>query len=390
MTVLDNHHFFGMLEMMSPMKILLLGALLLPTYFCIAIWKRKHRLGMRRQTLDFSKVQPLPEFKPEDTSPYPYRPWTAGKYNMTMGLRKMPADEWLIIDSLYKEEQVLRRHLLKTNRQGVMQCLPTAEKACEEALECIVNFLIERYPSQFKLLTNRPGFIYNGITARNFKITKPYEQHPLEVAAQLVMEDINLLLQGAGNDQLDYCLCASFSMAPAGWYLQERIGWPIWRIHGPVPLWEEKLRKAMQKYAPVKCKLFRQTDRTRFFLGLKIESPVQRNNYFIQMDKTMFQQEPFPAASLHQLQVEDVHIRHERQTLRRLPRSGAVMFMVRTYLTPLTILKEEKQNLFALRNAVSAWPAEMAKYKGRHAWGEVLSEFCGTVLKNYISEGSIE
>ena len=36
-------------------------------------------------------------------------------------------------------------------------------------------------------------------------------------------------------------------MAPAGWRLDERIGWPLWKIHGPVPLWQEKLRKSIER-----------------------------------------------------------------------------------------------------------------------------------------------
>jgi hypothetical protein len=43
---------------------------------------------------------------------------------------------------------------------------------------------------------------------------------------------------------------ASFTFAPAGWYIKERIGWPLWKIHAPVPLWNEKLRRAMQRYVP--------------------------------------------------------------------------------------------------------------------------------------------
>jgi len=125
---------------------------------------------------------------------------------MTMGIRKMPEDEWLVIDNLYDEEQQLRRNLIATDPNGVMQCLPGAQRACEEALAYVVNFLIHRYPSQFKLLKGRPGFILNGITNRTFKISKPYEQHPLEVAAQLSMEDINLLLPGVGKEEGDYCL----------------------------------------------------------------------------------------------------------------------------------------------------------------------------------------
>ncbi|KAF4633586.1 hypothetical protein G7Y89_g4518 [Cudoniella acicularis] len=311
---------------------------------CIRKYLKKYERGPN--ALDFSSIQPVSDLDVEKKLPHPYRPWQAGKYHMTMGIRKMPEEEWLILDNLYKQEQELRRYLIRTNRNGVMQCLPGAERACEEALEYIVDFLVRRYPAHFQLLKDRPGYIHNNITNRKFKVTAPYDQHPLEVIAQLVMEDINLLLPGTEKeeDSQQYYL---FSMAPAGWYIEERIGWPLWRIHGPVPMWEEKLRKAMD----------------RFFLGLKVDSPVQRNNYFMQMNETMFQQDPFPDSMPHTIRPEDIRIRHERQTLRRLPRSRAVLFMVRTYLTPLTDLRDEKGNLYAFRSAIRAWPPIMAKYK---------------------------
>ena len=154
--------------------------------------------------LDFSKIQPLKSFDITKTPPYPYRPWRAGKFHMTMGLRKMPEDDWLALDDLYHQEQELRRFLLGTDRNGVMQYLPGSELACEEALECIVNFMTRRYPQYFRLLKENPGYIYNTLTNLTFKVKAPYEQHPLEVAAQLCMEDINLLLKGPGNDNEYY------------------------------------------------------------------------------------------------------------------------------------------------------------------------------------------
>lgn len=172
--------------------------------FCFAIWKVIPR--SRKESLNFTNIQPLSSFDVGKAEPHRYRPWKAGKYNMTMGLRKMPEEEWLVIDNKYEEEQNLRRHLLETNRDGVMQVLPYAEEACEEALDCIVNFLVKRYPSQFQRPREKPGYVYNGITNRTFKVTKPYEQHPLEVAAQLAMEDINLLIQGSGENARDYYL----------------------------------------------------------------------------------------------------------------------------------------------------------------------------------------
>jgi hypothetical protein len=181
------------------------------SYLATLIQKRltppsKYLCRTKRSCLDFSGIQPLPHFDIAKTQPHPYRPWKAGTYSMIMGLLKMPEEDWLILDKLYSQEQDLRRFLLRTNRSGVMQCLRPAEEACEEALDYIVRFLTKRYPAQFQLPMEKPGYIFNAITSRTFKVSFPYEQHPLEVAAQLVMEDINLLLPGTGGDPQEYFL----------------------------------------------------------------------------------------------------------------------------------------------------------------------------------------
>lgn len=96
-------------------------------------------------------------------------------------------------------EQKTRVDLIQNNYQDVLQCLPAATEACKEALECIVNFLIQRYPAQFWLVKSKHGYVHNSITSKTFRFIEPYEQHPLAIAAQLAMEDINLLMQGIGD-----------------------------------------------------------------------------------------------------------------------------------------------------------------------------------------------
>jgi len=100
----------------------------------------------------------------------------------------------------------------------------------------------------------------------------------------------------------------------------------------------------------------------------------------------MYQQEPFPESLPTPPRIEDLHVRHERQTLRRLPRSRAVMFLVRTYMTPLVEMRDEKESIYALYEAVNAWPEEMAKYKGKNAWGDVFGAWCEEVLRDYALE----
>ena len=177
-----------------------LGPLCIVLILVLSIASKRFLLGKSTKSLAFSHIRPLGDFNVEKALPNSYRPWKIGKYNMTMGLRRMEENEWLMIDKLYTSEQKPRIELLYGRREQVLQCRPEAEEACREALECIVAFLTARYPSQFQILDNRPGFIHNAITNRYFRYRAPYEEHPLVVAAQLVMEDINLLIRGSGDD----------------------------------------------------------------------------------------------------------------------------------------------------------------------------------------------
>ena len=72
------------------------------------------------------------------------------------------------------------------------------------------------------------------------------------------------------------------------------------------------------------------------------------------------------------LSVADLHFRSERQTLRRLPKSKAVLFLVRTYFEPITIIAQEPFIPGRLADAVRNWDDTMASYKGRRHWQGVL------------------
>ena len=97
----------------------------------------------------------------------------------------------------------------------------------------------------------------------------------------------------------------------------------------------------------------------RFFRRLSPSSPVERNNWIIQVLPPTAAPTPFPLEELAWAEgtygpedmfgtgprpmppnplPERMRLRVERQTLRRLPRTGAIVFTIRVYLTPLTEL----------------------------------------------------
>lgn len=55
-----------------------------------------------------------------------------------------------------------------------------------------------------------------------------------------------------------------------------------------------------------------------------------------------------------------VRLRVERQTLRRLPKTGAIVFTIRVYLTPLEELVNEPDVPGRLASAIRSWPEDVA------------------------------
>lgn len=110
------------------------------------------------------------------------------------------------------------------------------------------------------------------------------------------------------------------------------------------------------------------------------ESPMERSNYFLEirqpgedLSSTLFRPDGLMEQELSPWP-DDILIRRERQTFRRLPRTGALLFSVKTTLTTLSELPlQEVQNL---ATEISNWPEDMAAYKGRNIWGKKVLDYC--------------
>ncbi|KAL2006476.1 hypothetical protein VTN00DRAFT_9144 [Thermoascus crustaceus] len=301
---------------------------------------------------------------PKRMAPYPAQPIKGRKkYHVMMDVRKLDQRNWLTIDKNYMAEHQVRNDLLRNERSRVIQCLPESQEACKEALEEVVAFLCGRFPGMFEK-KQRGGevTVLNKKTGEKFLFGgKSNEMEPLEIAVRLTMEDLSILMT---NEDGEYYLAASATLFPVGWSVNQRIGWTISQIHGPVPLWQQQVANSVSK----------------FLARLTPQSPMERSNYFIEVRRpdedlfsTLFRPEGL-SEETNQLQPHDIIIRRERQTFRRLPRTGALVFGVKTTLTALDELS--MQELENLGKEVESWPEDVGKYKGRDIWGAKVLEFC--------------
>ena len=148
---------------------------------------------------------------------------------------------------------------------------------------------------------------------------------------------------------------------------------------------------------------------------MPLEKPVIRNNYFIQVVKPAVGdssvntgEEMAPdvdpeelgwSESTNGLEDDFVHghghsaepapylepatlrVRSERQTLRRLPRTGAIIFGIRTYLFKVEELARERGVAGRLASAVRSWPDDVAIYKGRKMYRDILVRYLDECAK---------
>ena len=143
----------------------------------------------------------------------------------------------------------------------------------------------------------------------------------LAEAARAGWEDL-CLLQPDGDGQ--YRLTAGAVAFPTDWRLADKMGLPLTAIHAPIHGYAEQLAAGVDHF----CRTL-------------APGPIfGRANWFIVADAGWrYLPEDAPAARFAHVTAanagETLFVRCERQTLRRLPRTGAVLFTIGVYVARL-------------------------------------------------------
>lgn len=259
-----------------------------------------------------------------------------------MGLTPQSKAEWLAPDASLHEILAEKRNLLATRRKLVFRALPEASAASVELLRLLAEHLARHFPSVYRL--DGRHALFNGASGETSNIDAP-ALHPLDVAGQLVAEDLCLLQ--ASNE--GYRLIGASLCFPNRWQLEEKIGQPLDSIHEPVPGFAPALQR------PV----------AHFFAALKPDRILARVNWGIADDPARFQpvaRDADPAITAANAGAA-LCLRVERQTLRRLPESDAVLFTIRTEITSLERVIATRDDAIDLAGSIRDMSPAMLRYK---------------------------
>lgn len=259
---------------------------------------------------------------------------------LAMGLHSLAPGEWLIPDEKLAEQTVLKQSLWSDLGERVYSQLPESHAAQLEVAQALGNYLPTQFPERY-------AHNAKGLTCR-FNGTTQHWDDPdtaLLKASWCVQEDLCLLQPENDN----YRLTAASLCAPSYWRLLEKIGRPLDEIHAPVPGYTEHLSRKIN----------------RFFQHIKVNRPVWRGNWSVVTSDRLYQpgnEESVPISNPADIPLR-CFIRTERQTLTRLPHTGAVLFTIRVQIKPFTDFLDNPVWLTDLHTALSELSEDERDYK---------------------------
>ena len=156
-------------------------------------------------------------------------------------------------------------------------------------------------------------------------------------AAKSYHEDMCLLLRKPDEDI--YRLVGAAVAWPTDWHPKDKMGLPLAAMHAPIQGYQEQLASGVD----------------HFMAKLKPGKIFGRCNWFIAPTREKRWLAGPPGEAFAGVSPgnagERLFVRSERQTLRRLPATGAILFTIGVYISPLGALS--RSNISMLARAIS-------------------------------------
>ncbi|WP_242456272.1 DUF3445 domain-containing protein [Mycolicibacterium sp. P1-18] len=263
------------------------------------------------------------------------------------------------VDGDYETELAERAAILAAD-PGRHAVLPHMRPACWDAMLTLMRELATAYPEAMSLdgdgtrwrwRNDRLGIRQDFTVGDDASL--PAE--PLAYVAAQMQEDVVLLDQRGGELFID----AGVVTFAAAWSFGFDVGMEFLDVHGPVP----RLRESGVV-----------TRARDFIVRLQPGQSYRRTNWSIAMGRRLDQSlERYPEWAPDRGAAVDadddafgrlVHLRVEVQHLIRLPETGAICFLIRTYLLALSDLVTVEPWRLRAAAVLAELPEDLADYKG--------------------------
>lgn len=272
-----------------------------------------------------------------------YTPYDGSSTPFTIGLQQLDPDRWIEPDDELAERLAERNRLLAEHGERVFRAEPGTEAAQQEVLDLLAAYLPDRHAHIY----HRHGDLMR-MAGHEVDLADPAIP-PLQRAALLVQDDLVLMRKGENG----WRLAAAFLAFPSSWRLADKFGLSLDDVHSPVPGFDGGSRNAGLI--------------SRMFDNLSPDRFVVRWNWSVNWRHAFFHPTPSLPEDVERAAPGDGVIRIERQTLRKLPASGDILFTIRIYLHPLAAILAQPNGAdlaLAMADQLEAMTPQEAEYKG--------------------------
>ena len=253
-----------------------------------------------------------------------------------MGLNEVREESWLEIKPL-KNSFRNKIKLLKNFSHEILFENYEFQSANMNFFEALKSYLSTYYSDKYTF--NKESIdIYLDDFSSQINSSKKTD---LELMSSLIPEDILILVPESEN----YVLRSAAVFSPSNWDLKSKINKPLDIIHEPVPGYEKTLSTKVNS----------------FLNRLPASRIFERFNWSIYPSKKLFFHPRYPELNS---ETNELFLRVERQTFRKLNDSSAIMFTIGVHNYPLMEVLQIQGAPESLMNAIKVMPESIKIYKG--------------------------
>ena len=261
-------------------------------------------------------------------------------FRWRLGVRELDLRDWIELGPDADAAIAAKPRLNAEHRPTVFAALDGVEGEAQQVAATLLDHLRRRWPDRYADTDLDPTL------------------RPLDAAARLVPEDLVLMVERGGR----LVFGAGSVCFPNRWDLRSKIGLALADVHAPVALLNEQLQGPIDRFFD------RLTPERSFWrLGWGV---LDTADWYTPTDGTAAPRAPDPEPT--QLDPERLYLRVERETLRRFGGSNAVLFTIRTYVTPIPSVAGDPATRRRLAEALAALPDPVRLYKDVASFGPAL------------------